>query len=346
MKKNAIYAITPKGAPLGRRIADQLGGDLFLPARLAGSYNSQPFDSLMDLVAEHFYSYPCHIFIAASGIVVRMIAPLLKSKDKDPAVLVLDQDGRYVISLLSGHLGGANETAQQVAASIGGQAVITTATDSSGLPSFDLLAKQHDMIIANLPGVKHVNMALLNGDTIQVFDPEDRLGLREAEDVAFTIRWIETESRWNGGDPGVWVTWRAGPPMHDAKRLLLYPRCLVAGIGCNRGTGEHEILGLIRATFKEQNLALMSLKSLNTIEAKRHETGLIDAAKALGVPVHFFSPDEINSIEVPHPSGVVKKHMGVSNVCEATALLKSKGGPLLVPKTKSRNVTLAVALEN
>jgi len=346
MKKNAIYALTPKGAPLGRRLADQLGGDLFLPARLAASYNGKPFDSLVDFVAEHFSSYPCHIFVAASGIVVRVIAPLLKSKDKDPAVLVLDQEGRYVISLLSGHLGGANERAQQVAESIGGQAVITTATDSSGLPSFDLLAKKRDMTIANLPGVKHVNMALLNGDTIQVFDPEDRLGLLETGAVEFSIRWIETESQWIGGDPGVWVTWKGGPPPHDAKRLILHPRCLVAGIGCNHGTNENEILELIQMTFKEHDLALGSLKSVSTIEAKRDEEGLIEAAKALEVPLHFFAPEEIQSIEVPHPSGIVEKHMGVSSVCEATALLKAEGGPLLVPKTKSRNVTLAVALES
>jgi cobalt-precorrin 5A hydrolase len=346
MKKNAIYALTPKGAPLGRRIADQLGGDLFLPTRLAGSYNGKPFDSLVDKVAELFFSYPCHIFIAASGIVVRVIAPLLQSKDKDPAVLVLDQDGRYVISLLSGHLGGANKAAQRVAESIGGKAVVTTATDSSGLPSFDLLAKKREMTIANLAGVKHVNMALLNGDTIQVFDPEDRLGLRETGAIEFSIRWIKTESQWVGGDPGVWVTWRGGPFLQDAKRLLLHPRCLVAGIGCNRGTGEHEILDLIKTTFKAHDLALGSLKSLSTIEAKMDEKGLIDAAKALEAPLHFFGPDMIKSVEVPHPSGVVKKHMGVSSVCEATALLKSKGGPLLVPKTKSRNVTLAVALEN
>jgi len=346
MKKNAIYALTPKGAPLGRRIADQLGGDLFLPARLAALYNGKPFDSLRDLVAEHFSSYPCHIFVAASGIVVRVIAPLLKSKDKDPAVLVLDQDGRYVISLLSGHLGGANEEARSLAGLIGGQAVVTTATDSSGLPSFDQLAKKHDMTITNLAVVKHVNMALLNGDAIQIFDSEDRLGLRKAGGVAFTIRWIETESQWIDGDPGVWVTWRGGPPPHDAKRLILHPRCLVVGIGCNRGANENEILQLIQMTFKAHDLAIESLKSVSTIEAKRHEEGLIETANALEVPLQFFGTDEIQTIEVPHPSGIVEKHMGVSSVCEATALLTAKGGPLLVPKTKSRNVTLAIALEN
>lgn len=346
MKKIALYALTPQGASLGRRIADQLGGDLFLSSRLSEPHKGQSFDRLIDVVSEHFSSYPCHIFIAATGIVVRAIAPLLESKEKDPAVVVLDQDGRHVISLLSGHLGGANDTARRVAQSIGGQAVITTATDSAGLPSFDLLAKKRDMTIANMSGVKHVNMALLTGASVQIFDQEDRLGLRKGEAVEFPIQWIETASQWIGGSPGVWVTWSAKLPEQGEERLLLHPRCLVAGIGCNRGTGQEEILDLVKTTFKENDLALGSLKSVSTIEAKRNEKGLVDAARDLGVPLHFFVPEEIKSIDVPHPSGVVKKHMGVSSVCEATALLTSRGGRLLVPKTKSRNATLAVALEN
>jgi cobalt-precorrin 5A hydrolase len=346
MKKIATYALTPQGASLGKRINFDMEGDLFLPKRISESYKGRPFDRLKDIVAENFSSYDGHIFIAATGIVVRAIAPLLKSKEKDPAVVVLDQDGRYVISLLSGHLGGANKMAEMVARSIGGQAVITTATDSAGLPSFDLLAKKRGLNIANLSGVKHVNMALLTGEPVQILDPEDRLGLQEGGAVEFAIRWVEKKSEWIDDYPGVWVTWRSKIPGDTEKRLVLQPRCLVAGIGCNRGTKSQEILDFIKAAFKENDLALESLNIVTTIEAKRDEEGLIEAARTLGVPLHFFSPEEIESIKVPHPSGVVKKHMGVSSVCEATALLKTGGGPLLVPKTKSRNVTLAVTLEN
>jgi cobalt-precorrin 5A hydrolase len=202
------------------------------------------------------------------------------------------------------------------------------------------------MTIANLSGVRHVNMALLTGEPVQIFDPEDRLGLRKGGAVEFSVQWRETESEWIRGCPGVWVTWRRPFPEQGEERLVLNPRCLVAGIGCNRGTGDQEILDLIKATFKENILALESLSMVTTIEAKRDEEGLVEAARSLGVPLHFFAPEEIENIEVPHPSGVVKKHMGVSSVCEATALLKTQGGRLLVPKTKSRNATLAVALEN
>jgi cobalt-precorrin 5A hydrolase len=346
MKKIAIYALTPQGASLGQRIAYDLDGDLYLPSRLSDSHKGRSFDRLMDVVAGNFSSYDAHIFIAATGIVVRAIGPLLESKDKDPAVVVLDQDGQHVISLLSGHLGGANEMAQMVARSIGGQAVITTATDSAGLPSFDLMAKKRGMTIANISGVRHVNMALLTGDPVQILDPEDRLGLRDGGAVKFSIQRRETESEWINGCPGVWVTWRNTFPEQGEECLVLHPRCLIAGIGCNRGTGAQEIMDFIRATFKENDLVLESLRMVTTIEAKRDEEGLVEAARTLGVPLHFFAPEEIESIEVPHPSGVVKKHMGVSSVCEATALLKTEGGRLLVPKTKSRNVTLAVTLEN
>ena len=212
MRRIAIYALTPQGAFLGRRIADDLDGDLYLTKRLSDSHKGRPFDRLMDIVAKHFSAYEGHIFIAATGIVVRAIAPLLKSKDMDPAVVVLDQDGQHVISLLSGHLGGANEMAQRVARSIGGQAVITTATDSAGLPSFDLLAKARGMTIANLNGVRHVNMALLTGEPVQIFDREDRLGLGRGGAVEFSIQWRETESAWVDGCPGVWVTWRSQVP--------------------------------------------------------------------------------------------------------------------------------------
>jgi cobalt-precorrin 5A hydrolase len=202
------------------------------------------------------------------------------------------------------------------------------------------------MTIANISGVKHVNMALLTGEPVQILDPEDRLGLRKGGAVEFSIQRRETESEWISGCPGVWVTWRSKVPKQGEERLVLHPRCLVAGIGCNRGTGDQEILDLIKTTFKENDLALESLKSVSTIEAKRDEQGLVEAVRTLGIPLHFFAPEEIEPVEVPHPSGVVKKHMGVSSVCEATALLKSQGGRLLVPKTKSRNATLAVALEN
>lgn len=345
MTKTAIYALTPQGADLGKNLAQQLKGDLFLPAHLAGSFGAIPFDRLSDTVAVNFSSYPRQIFIAATGIVIRTITPHLRKKDRDPAIVVLDQEGEYVISLLSGHLGGANELAQEVALLTGGQAVITTATDTAGLPAFDVIARERDLSIANLDKVKSIHMAMLEGESIQIFDPEDRLGLREHGPRNFPVSWIEKDDQWVRGRPGVWVTWKRKTPEPQEGQLVLHPRRLVAGIGCNRGTESGEIIQLMKSTFKENDLALESLKCLATIEAKRDETGLMEAGHELGVPLVFLLPSEIESVQVPNPSRVVKKYMGVYSVCEATALLTSARGRLLVPKTKSLNATLAVALE-
>ncbi len=345
MKETAIYAITRQGAGLGRALTERIGADLFLPSRIAEAYGGIAFDRLVEAVAKNFFLYPRQIFIAATGIVVRSIAPLLRSKDSDPAVVVLDQRGRYVISLLSGHLGGANAMAQEVAQLTGGEAVITTASDTEGVPSIDLIAKERNLSISNLVAVKKINMAILEGRPVQIFDPEDQLGLKDTDIPGLIEERIEKEAQYDIEAPGVWVTWRRKTHLGDGL-LFLYPRCLVAGIGCNKGATRQEIVDLIKATFQKNSLALESLKCICTIEGKRDERGLIDAALELGVPLISVDPSEIRSIAVPHPSEIVKRHIGVLSVCEATAILKSKKGRLLVPKTKGLNVTLAVALES
>lgn len=344
--KTAIYALTPQGARLGKDLSDRTGGDIFLPVRLCDLFKAVCFDRLQDAVAENFLKYPRHVFIAATGIVVRVIAPHLRSKRDDPAIVALDQKGRHVISLLSGHLGGANALAREVARLTGGEAVITTATDTEGVPSMDMLAKERGLFIADMDAVKGVNMAILEGKAVQVFDPEDRLGLENADMPGLIVNRIEKKEEWDFSEPGVWVAWKLKTPDSAENQLILHPVCLVAGVGCNRGTASKEILELISTTFNDNALSLKSLKCMATIEAKRDEKGLIDAANELKVPLLFAHPSEIESINVPNPSSMVKKHMGVSSVCEATAILKSGNGKLLVPKTKSLNVTLAVALED
>jgi cobalt-precorrin 5A hydrolase len=343
MKRTAVFALTPQGAALARTLADGLEADLFLPRGLAREGSAVPFERLADCVAGCFSRYERHVFVAAAGIAVRVIAPHLKAKDRDPAVVVLDQEGRHAVSLLSGHLGGANELALEAARLTGGQAVITTATDTAGLPSADLLARDKGLYIENPNAVKTVNMAILRGETLQVFDPDNRLGLRGGPDPGLDVRFVEGEDEWDNRLPGIWVTWKAEEPGPD--RLLLRPRCLVAGVGCNRGTEKGEILDMILGTFNENGLSMQALACLATIEAKRDEAGLLETADELGVPLVFYTASQLENIDVPHPSGVVQKHMGVASVCEAAALLKTKGGRFLIPKIKRGNVTLAVALE-
>lgn len=341
----AVYALTPQGARLARTLADDLGGDLFLPEALAHEQSAVPFVRLFDAVADNVSRYPRQVFVAAVGIVVRAFAPHIRSKDRDPAVVALDTEGRFVVSLLSGHLGGANDLARQAARITGGEAVITTATDTAGLRSWDELALQKKLALDDPGAVKTLNMALLRGEPVAVWDPEDRLGLAGVQGPAFPIVRVLSEDAVPTDRPAVRVTWRAAAGTTSDTCLVLHPRCLVAGVGCNRGTDAREILELVQTTFAQHGLALKSLACLTTLEAKQDEAGILEAGQELGVPVIFYPSEAVRDVEVPNPSDTVTRHMGVKSVCEATALMKAANQRLLVPKVRSRNATLAVALE-
>jgi len=343
VKDTAIYALTNEAGKTGRLIADRLEADLYLPRDYAATHGAIPFDRILRLVEKQFHRYSKHIFITAAGVAIRAIAPHIRSKTRDPAVVVLDQAGAYCISLLSGHLGGANKLAERVARVTGGKAVITTATDSEGLISLDLVALEKGMSISNMEALKDVNSAVLNGDYLHVFDPRDYLGFRECPPEGVRIRNLKSRDAWTQGMVGVWVDWHHKDP--EKGMLLLHPGCIVAGIGCNRGTKAGEIVQLVRETFRENGLSIRSLKALGTIDAKANEKGLVRASEILGVPLMFFDGREISAIEVPHPSETVMRRMGVQSVCEATAILGTGKGTLIVPKTKGRNSTIALALE-
>lgn len=346
--KIAVYALTPQGARLGRALARELNGalgaDLYLPRKLAVPSESgeQAFDSLPALVADTFHAYAGHVFVAACGIVVRAVAPHLRGKANDPAVVALDQEGRHVVSLLSGHLGGANELARRVAQVTGGTPVITTATDTAGLPSLDLLARDSGLAIENLNAVKTLNGGLLAGQVVQVFDPEGYLVIPAEHFTRF--EWVAAPHLLEPGSPTVAVSWRqiAVP----AGCLVLRPRVVVAGVGCRKGAASSEIVALLREAFAAKSVALKSLALLASIDVKRGEPGLLGAARELGVEIRFYPAERLAGVKTPNPSSMPLKHVGVESVCEAAALLAAGTTRLLVPKMKSKTVTAALALAN
>ncbi len=171
--KIALWAVTPDGAGLALKIGAKLPGSvLFFSERLTDAHsNVMRFARLKDAVTEYFGAYPAHIFIMSTGIAVRLIAPLIKHKTQDPAVLAADEKGLHVISLLSGHLGRANALTLKVAKLIRADPVITTATDIQGVPAVDLLAQEKNLTIENPGAIKYVSMALLTNEPIILHDP-------------------------------------------------------------------------------------------------------------------------------------------------------------------------------
>lgn len=337
-----VLALTPQGAALAREICRGLAGaQCWLPrAQARDAPGITTFENLAGVFQEAFERRENLVCVMAAGIVVRQIAPYLQGKDQDPAVVVVDEAGQFAISLLSGHLGGANTLAREVARIIKGTPVITTASDVQGLPALDALAAERGLGIENLDAVRQVQMALLSVQPVRLVDPDGFLADLLKEHSGLFLSENDLDAALAGEGPGVYVGFRerAWPEGW----LILRPRNLVAGMGCHKGTPVAEILDFLQNVFRQEGLALASLKALATIEAKKEEPGLRQAAARLGVEFIWFTKEELEGITVPHPSPQVQRHLGVVSVSEAAAQ-KAGGGELILPKVKGANATLAVA---
>ncbi|WP_298271525.1 cobalt-precorrin 5A hydrolase [Geobacter sp.] len=345
----AIIAITRNGARLGTQLRDGLGSaQLHVLQKFAGQAGkgAVPFSGeLKGLVARLWPEYDGFVFIMAAGIVVRMIAPHLAGKDRDPAVVVMDDAGRFAISLLSGHLGGANELAGRCAFVTGAREVITTATDANDLPSFDMLAKEGGWAIDDLSRVKSLNAMLLEGEEIAVVDPSDRVRIWFHGRGRLTFHSTFVEALQSGARGFVFVTNRRLPPQSQAENLLvLRPRNLAIGIGCNSGTPAEEIEEVVVSHLKRLFLSLKSVACIGSAAAKRVEAGLLAFAEKHHLPLRFFESAELNGVPVPSPpSAHAFGAIGATGVAEPAAVLASGGGKLILKKIKSGNVTLAIA---
>ena len=347
--KTAIIAITRNGAYLGARLREKLAAaELHVLRKHGGSAGKGAvlFDGeLRQVVARLWPEVNGFIFIMATGIVVRLVAPHLAGKDQDPAVVVMDDAGRFAISLLSGHLGGANELACRCAFTTGACEVITTATDVNCLPSFDMLAKEEGWCIEDLSRVKILNALLLEGEEIAVFDPTGRVRpfFHGKGRLGFHETFIEALQ--SGAKGFLFVTNRHLPPqvVHD-RLLVLRPRNLVLGIGCNSGTEAAEIEDLVCSQLKRLFLSIRSVSCVATATAKREEPGLLRFAEKYSLPVRWYESETLNEVSVPSPpSPHAIRAIGAAGVAEPAALLASAGGRLLLKKVKAGNVTLAIA---
>jgi cobalt-precorrin 5A hydrolase len=349
----AIWVITPNGIKLSEMLLRKFPeSDVYVSQKIAETpFGHLSFQSLSETLSHKFDQYCGHIFIMSTGIVVRVIAPLVKSKLEDPAVVVVDDQANHAISLLSGHLGGANALTLRIADIIDADPVITTATDVNRIPAIDVLAKELNLLIENPRTIKTVNMALLKGEKILVHDPFGLVGSSMPHIEPFiyggTTKHLENHCRVNEFErlPGIYVDDVIVdlPP----QVLVLRPASLAAGIGCNRNTGMEEMKALLEAVLENHNLAASSLTSLASIEVKSDERGLLSLAETLDLPLVFYTRQELNQVkEIKNPSIVVEKHVGVKSVCEAAAILATQNGTLIVPKQSTQNVTVAIARIN
>lgn len=314
--ETVILYITKNGLDLARRIG------ACYPDSMVARFRS-------GIVPELWGRAKCFIFIMATGIAVRAIAPLLKSKKTDPAVVVLDEKGEFAISLVGGHLGGANARAREIADCLGGKAVITTASDLHGLTSIDLWAGDNDLVIEDWDLVPQMATQLVESRSLKVYTeiavdlPEEFVKVSDpgSADILITNRNMAAPER----------------------GLFLRPRNLVVGIGCNRGASAREIEEAVRKTLEGHDLSFHSIHSIATIDIKKEEPGLVAFAGNCGLRIISFTPEELNSVKGIERSDAAFRATGANAVAEPSALLAAGNEALLVRKKKIGNVTIAVS---
>ncbi|MFZ7102594.1 MAG: cobalt-precorrin 5A hydrolase [Peptococcaceae bacterium] len=343
MNKLAVIALTTKGLKLGDELYQKSKGQvdrLTIKKTSAGGWDSEQV-SLSELVQNSFHKYAGLILIMAAGIAVRIIGPLSTSKITDPAVVVMDEGGNFAVSLLSGHLGGANQLASEIAALIGCQAVITTGTDVNHLTAVDTLAQSWNMNIEPVENIKIFNKALLEGKHYHFWTDY------EYDSPANMLFKKITEYDYNH-DLNVFVTHKILSISAEKENVLfLRPKDLALGIGCKKGLPFTKLWPAFLDFFQKNRLSTGSVAKIATICIKGQEESIRKLADAFHIQVNLYSREQLDNCFQKYKnlttSEFVHSIVGVPGVCEPAALLAGGNDELLVKKTVYEGVTFAVA---
>lgn len=331
--KVSIIAFTANGCRTALRVAGALEGD-DVSVQCKTTHDVDGIERIRcasaDWTRDRFADSDAIVFVGATGIAVRLIAPYVKSKDVDPAVVCIDEHGKFTIALLSGHIGGCNKLANRIAAGIGSIPVVTTATDINGKFSVDVFATENRLRITDLHKAQIVSARVL-ADRFVGFSSEIPVegslprGLTAAESGEFGIR----ISR----DP-------SDHPFDSTFNLV--PMDISVGVGCRRGTDPAMMREFVRSVLAEEGIAPERVGSVSSVDLKSDERAVLDLAAEFRCPVMFFTSEELMSLEGRFSSSnFVKSVTAVDCVCERSAV-KARGGTLIRRKTAYNGMTVAL----
>ncbi len=332
MKNIGIVAFTARGCHLAQKIAGKIAADL------QNAYSVELFEKEKEGAREYlernFNKKDTFLFICAAGIAVRLIAPLIKSKDQDPAVVVMDEFGRFSVPLLSGHLGGANEAAAEFAKMTDAQLVLTTATDINGQFAVDVWSKYAGCHIMDISKIKLVSSAVLRGEKVGISS-----GFPFEGDMpgALTLDDVET---------GICVS-LAGNQKTYENTLNLVPRIVTVGAGCRKGVSAEVFEKFILKQLAMKNIAIEAVEQVASIELKKYEPCILAFCDKYKIPFVTFTAEELQRVEGDFPSSdLVKTVTGTDNVCERSAVLASSYGTRILSKTSGSGCTCALAMRD
>lgn len=348
MSKNeesiSIICPSPKGAETALKLTEALNASLYLKTKKTECISkyednkrikiySDVFD-LKHVTNEAFMRTRKIIIIGSTGIAVRAIAPFISSKDVDPAVLVVDLGCNYVISLLSGHLGGANEFTLKVAKLLNAIPVITTATDNMGITAPDIIAKDNNLIIEDLKKAKYFSSLLVDKKKVYVKDDYDMVALGSGYEKSESLR-----------ENTIWITdkIKENEDVDYKKVLRLLKKDIVLGIGCRKNTSYKKLKEFIKKVLKENNIDIRCVKEIVSVDVKAEEQGIIELSQDIGCCFKTFSKGEIKNVhEKFEKSEFVLKTLGIYSVCEPCVELA--GAEIIINKIKQDGMTLAVGI--
>jgi cobalt-precorrin 5A hydrolase len=345
----AIIAASRDGARLAARLARICPqAEVYVLERYwneAGP-RASPLDApLGPAVGGLFHRCSGLVFFLPVGAVVRLIAPYIRDKQTDPAVVAVDDRGHFAVSVLSGHAGGANDLASWIALRLGAQAVITTAVERSGLPALESLGNRFGWRLeASREALLRLSAALVNETPFVAYQD---LGLPNVLPLEIHRRRLKSLARLIESDypTGLAITMRNLPKVAAGRYVIWRPRHLVAGVGCSSGASADEVESLLRSALAECDCALGSVGTIATLDRKLQEPGVVELAARLQANLVGYSAAELAQIAVPSPSEEVRQAVGTPSVAEAAALRAATATRPLVPKRTSPRATVAIALD-
>jgi cobalt-precorrin 5A hydrolase len=352
----AVVAITRRGVETALKIQKVLDladfpSRVFAPTKYSQNGIINIDKKLADFLKDIYFKVDGIVAVMATGIIIRAVAPLLESKLTDPAVVGVDVLGKFTISLLSGHLGGANDLAHVIAKGINAIPVITTASDIMGKKSVEDLAKNMHLIIQNPESLVHVNSAIVNGDRLVIVlmgDSKIPLDAIESFDVKLAENGLEALEIINKYDAGIIITGEPFPITNFIKPFtILKTRQIIVGLGARKDASIDSIIAAVESALQLVNMPLARVQRFATVDIKRNSKPMLDAVKKLGAPLDFLSVDTLRSVtydDLSHDSAMVQNKIGVGGVCERAALITAgKKSKLILKKLKLNGVTVAIA---
>ncbi len=360
-KPFAIYAITRHGIGIATRLLQQFpGADLFVSEKLLSLAPPGALPLALPMgpvLSVTFPAYDCHIFIISVGAVVRIIAPLLKNKKVDPAVVCVDDAARFSICVLSGHVGRGNVFTERVASALNAEPVVTTASDAIGTLTVDILGRELGWTLDDPDrNVTRGCAAVVNEtDVLFVQETGEPTWWPEDKPLPKGVRYVTSLE---GVDPGTFeilliATDREIAESHRThwENAVIYrPKSLVLGIGCDKGTASDLVERGVMTLLARHGLSPKSVKELATIDKKKDEPAFLALSERHGWPLRAYPAEELDVVPgVQNPSETVKRYVGSRGVSEPAALLAAGVNQLLVPKQAytepgaGRSMTLAVA---